>query len=235
MVVRSSHLRLLDGADPLGDSTLVESYRRLADVFHEVLAEQSLDALLVRIADTVGDLIPHDIAHDLRGRRGEADVEARARPATSTSDEIMSPTSASTGGHHRLGGSTARPCSRTRRTSTRACACPGHADEPESLICVPLVARGHVKGALNIYRDGEDVGFTEMEFELAKRFGDAAALALDNAEIRARLEHQARTDSLTGLLNHSVFYEQLLHALQESSRTTRRSRCSCSTSTTSST
>ena len=29
---------------------LVESYRRLADVFHEVLAEQSLDALLVRIA-----------------------------------------------------------------------------------------------------------------------------------------------------------------------------------------
>src|SRR5205085_2903166 len=39
---------------------LVESYRRLADVFHEVLAEQSLDALLVRIADTLADLIPHD-------------------------------------------------------------------------------------------------------------------------------------------------------------------------------
>ena len=30
---------------------LVESYRRLADVFHEVLAEQSLDALLVRPMD----------------------------------------------------------------------------------------------------------------------------------------------------------------------------------------
>ena len=39
---------------------LVESYRRLADVFHEVLAEQSLDALLVRIADALHDLIPHD-------------------------------------------------------------------------------------------------------------------------------------------------------------------------------
>ena len=39
---------------------LVESYQRLADVFHEVLAEQSLDALLVRIADALGDLIPHD-------------------------------------------------------------------------------------------------------------------------------------------------------------------------------
>ena len=95
---------------------------------------------------------------------------------------------------------------------------PGTPVEPESFICVPLIARGQVKGALNIYRDGEDSDFNETEFELAKRFGDAAALALDNAEIRARLEHQARTDSLTGLLNHSVFYEQLLHALQESSR-----------------
>src|SRR5438128_12672986 len=60
VVVRPNHLRLLAGDPRAGDPTLVESYRRLADVFHEVLAEQSLDALLVRIADTVGDLIPLD-------------------------------------------------------------------------------------------------------------------------------------------------------------------------------
>ena len=60
MVVRTSPLRLLADEDPFGDATLIESYRRLADVFHEVLAEQSLDALLVRVADTVGELIPHD-------------------------------------------------------------------------------------------------------------------------------------------------------------------------------
>src|SRR6476620_12236543 len=91
--------------------------------------------------------------------------------------------------------------------------------DPEALICVPLIARGSIKGALNIYREGEAVAFSETEFEVAKRFGDAAALALDNAESRARLEHQARTDSLTGLFNHSVFYERLLQSLQESSRT----------------
>src|SRR5438045_8785180 len=39
---------------------IVDSYRRLADVFHEILAEQSLDALLVLIADTLAELIPHD-------------------------------------------------------------------------------------------------------------------------------------------------------------------------------
>src|SRR5918997_1343902 len=38
----------------------LDSYRRLADVFHDVLAEQSLDALLERIADTLAELIPHD-------------------------------------------------------------------------------------------------------------------------------------------------------------------------------
>src|SRR5437870_9696711 len=40
--------------------SLIESYRGLADVFHEVLAEQSLDTLLERIADTLADLIPYD-------------------------------------------------------------------------------------------------------------------------------------------------------------------------------
>jgi hypothetical protein len=62
MVVRPTpQVRLVpdDASMPAGPE-LVESYRRLADVFHEVLAEQSLDALLVRIADVLADLIPHD-------------------------------------------------------------------------------------------------------------------------------------------------------------------------------
>ena len=52
------HLRLLPGEIGVpAEAAVVESYRRLADVFHEVLAEQSLDALLVRIADTLADRI----------------------------------------------------------------------------------------------------------------------------------------------------------------------------------
>jgi transcriptional regulator with GAF, ATPase, and Fis domain len=39
---------------------LVDSYRRLADVFHHVLSEQSLDTLLDRVADTLAELIPYD-------------------------------------------------------------------------------------------------------------------------------------------------------------------------------
>jgi len=221
VVVRPSHLRLLDTDVSAGDPTLVESYRRLADVFHEVLAEQSLDALLVRIADTVGDLIPQDTLTIY-----EADETKKVlKPVLVRdvyADEIMSTTISFAEGitgwatRHREA-----VLSNQAHLDPRVRTVPGTPLEPEALICVPLIARGQIKGALNIYREGEAVAFTEMEFEIAKRFGDAAALALDNAESRARLEHQARTDSLTGLFNHSVFYERLLQSLQESSRTHR--------------
>jgi diguanylate cyclase (GGDEF)-like protein len=92
-------------------------------------------------------------------------------------------------------------------------------DEPEALITVPLIARDLVKGMLNIYRLGEDASFSDDEFELATRFADAAALALDNAQIRARLEYQAQTDSLTGLYNHRYFHERLRAELTRASRT----------------
>ena len=220
VVVRPSHLRLLDDDGRPGDPTLVESYRRLADVFHEVLAEQSLDALLVRIADTVGDLIP---SLDTLTIYEADETKLVLKPVLVRdvyADEIMSTTISFSEGitgwatRHREA-----VCSNQAHLDPRVRTVPGTPMEPEALICVPLIARGQIKGALNIYREGDAVAFSETEFEIAKRFGDAAALALDNAEIRARLEHQARTDSLTGLFNHSVFYERLLQSLQEASRT----------------
>ena len=95
---------------------------------------------------------------------------------------------------------------------------PGTPAEPEALVSIPLIARGSLKGALNIYRLGETASFDDDEFELAKWFGDAAALALDNAQVRARLEHQAQTDSLTGLYNHRNFHERLRAELMRASR-----------------
>src|SRR4051812_28510709 len=222
MVVRPTpHLRLLDEGIAPEAPQLVESYRRLADVFHEVLAEQSLDALFIRIGDALRDLIPHDtltIYEADEAQQTLAAVFARDEWA----DEIMRTSLRFDEGITGWAASRREPVLVNQaHLDPRVRFVPGTPIDPEALIAIPLVARSQIKGVLNIYRVGEDGLFTEMEFELAKRFADAAALALDNAQIRARLEHQAQTDSLTGLFNHRSFHERLLNALQEASRTHR--------------
>src|SRR5437763_1954183 len=189
VVVRPNHLRLLAGDPRAGDPTLVESYRRLADVFHEVLAEQSLDALLVRIADTVGDLIPLDTLSVY-----EADETKHVlKPVLVRdvyADEIMSTTISFAEG---ITGWAARHreavLSNQAHLDPRVRNVPGTPLEPEALICIPLIARDRIKGALNIYREGDAVAFNEVKFEIAKRFAHAAALPLDNAETPATPEH----------------------------------------------
>src|SRR5438874_3129545 len=199
--------------------TLVQSYRQLADVFHEILSEHSLDNLLERVADTLAELVPHDTLSIYQADEAQTvliPVLARDQWA----EKIMN--SRSNFGEGITGWAALhREPVRTNQAhlDPRKKVVPGTPDdEPEALITVPLVARDTVKGALNIYRLGEQASFSDEEFELATRFADAAALALDNAQIRERLEHQAQTDSLTGLYNHRYFHERLRAELTRASR-----------------
>jgi diguanylate cyclase (GGDEF)-like protein len=198
---------------------VAESYRRLADVFHHVLSEQSLDTLLDRIADTLADLIPYDTLSIFQADEAQTvlvPVLARDRWA----DEIMRNRIAFGAGIAGWAAAHREPVlTNAAHDDPRMMVVPGTPpDEREALITVPLIARDSVKGVLSIYRLGEDASFEEQEFELAKRFGDAAALALDNAQTRARLELQAQTDSLTGLYNHRYFHEALRAELTRASR-----------------
>jgi diguanylate cyclase (GGDEF)-like protein len=199
--------------------TLVQSYRQLADVFHDILSEQSLDNLLDRIADTLAELMPHDTLSIYQADEAQTiliPVLARDKWA----EKIMN--SRSLFGEGITGWAALhREPVRTNQAhlDPRTKTVPGTPDdEAEALITVPLIARDVVKGVLNIYRLGEDACFSDEEFELTTRFADAAALALDNAQIRARLEYQAQTDSLTGLYNHRYFHERLRAELTRASR-----------------
>ena len=198
---------------------LVESYRRVAEVFHEVMSEQSLDALLDRIADTLAELVPYDALHIYEAddqRRQLVPVLARSQEYE---EEIMNDRPTYGAGLTGWAVSNRTPVWTNRADlDPRTHVIPGTPNEPEALIVVPLVARGAVKGTLNIYRLGEEARFEQHEFDLAKWFGDAAALALDNAQIRAGLEHLAQTDSLTGLYNHRYFHERLRAELTRASR-----------------
>jgi diguanylate cyclase (GGDEF)-like protein len=186
-----------------------EPYRRLAEVFHDVLSEESPTALLERIADTLAELIPYEDVHIYEAddaKRELIPVLARSKWETEVMSETFSYGQGITGWavEHR------KPVLANKaHLDPRVRFVPGTPVDPEALIAVPLIARGRLKGTLNIYRVGEDASFTDEEFHLATRFGDAAALAMDNAHIRARLEHQASTDALTGLYNHRAFHDRL--------------------------
>jgi diguanylate cyclase (GGDEF)-like protein len=196
----------------------VDSYRRLADVFHDLLSEQSLESLLDHIGDALTDLIPHEALHiyeaDEANRR-LVPVHVRSEWAKEVFKTRPAFGEGITGWAvvHREA-----VLANQAQNDPRVAQVPGTPVDPESLIVVPLIARGSLKGTLNIYRVGEDASFNEAEFELAQRFGDAAALALHNAQTRARLEHQAQTDSLTGLYNHRHFHERLRAELTRISR-----------------
>src|ERR687885_51370 len=197
----------------------VESYKRLADVFHQLLAEQELDTLLEQVADTLGDIVPYDtltVYEAEEPARELVAVYARARGA----DQIVGSGVSLGEGIPGWGALNRRPVHTVAaHTDPRRKTIPGTpADEPEALVCIPLVARARVKGALNIYRLGETAFFTEEEFALAQRFGDAVALALDNARTRTQLQLQAQTDSLTGLFNHRYFHDRLRTELVRTNR-----------------
>jgi diguanylate cyclase (GGDEF)-like protein len=204
--------------DPARAEALVESYRRLAGVFHDVLSEQSPEALLDRIAETLRDLVPYEDMHIYEADEKQRElVPVFARGPWE--EEVLS--SRIGYGQGITGWAVVHRSpvlANAAHLDPRVAFVPGTPPDPEALITVPLVARGSLKGALNIYRVGEDASFDEDEFELARWFGDAAALALDNAQIRVRLEHLAHTDSLTGLYNHRYFHERLRAELNRAGR-----------------
>ncbi|HEX7950446.1 MAG TPA: GAF domain-containing protein [Candidatus Limnocylindrales bacterium] len=93
-------------------------------------------------------------------------------------------------------------------------------DEPNdgSLIVVPLRNRGGAIGVLTIERLGAGNTFSYDEFELVQLFAAQVSIALQNAEVFQAVQVRARTDGLTGLLNHSTFEEWLARAVREGNK-----------------
>ncbi len=84
-----------------------------------------------------------------------------------------------------------------------------------SLIVVPLRGRGGAIGVVTIERLGLEGTFGAEEFELVQLFAAQVSIALQNAEVFQAVEIRARTDDLTGLLNHGTFQEWLERSVRE--------------------
>jgi diguanylate cyclase (GGDEF)-like protein len=94
---------------------------------------------------------------------------------------------------------------------------PTAADEPVPALCAPLLTERTVLGLLTLV---EPAG-GRFDADAPRAVGALAAqgaIAIENARLHRLIQKQARTDGLTGLLNHREFQEQLGREVERAQR-----------------
>ena len=83
---------------------------------------------------------------------------------------------------------------------------------------VPLLCQNRVVGVLNL-ADKTDGGFFDTgDIALIELFSQLVGASIGNVRLFEKIQHQATTDGLTGLVNHKTFYEILEKELWRSRR-----------------
>jgi diguanylate cyclase (GGDEF)-like protein len=88
----------------------------------------------------------------------------------------------------------------------------------ETAVAVPVRWDGQLKGALSLGFYSERK-VTEEDMRTLEAMADLAAMACSNAEAFENAQVAARTDSLTGLLNHGAVHMRILEEISRARRT----------------
>ncbi len=88
----------------------------------------------------------------------------------------------------------------------------------KNCIIVPLLCQDKVVGVLNLSDKSEAADFSREDIALVELVGQLVGASIGNIALFERIQHQARTDGLTGLANHRTFYEVLERELWRSKR-----------------
>jgi len=83
---------------------------------------------------------------------------------------------------------------------------------------VPLICHDRVVGVLNLADKTEVNDFDSEDIALIELFGQLIGASIGNVRLFEKMQRQATTDGLTGLMNHKTFYETLERELWRSRR-----------------
>jgi len=89
----------------------------------------------------------------------------------------------------------------------------------EGELGVPMYWDGELRGVLTVGNRQEHQLLTHEQLQQLEGFADLAAAACRNASAHAGLAHEARTDSLTGCVNHAALHNALGRELARCERT----------------
>ena len=90
--------------------------------------------------------------------------------------------------------------------------------QTNSCAIVPLVCQDRVVGVLNLADKVNSDQFNSNDIALIELFGQLIGASIGNINLFEKIQHQATTDGLTGLVNHKTFYEILEKELWRSRR-----------------
>ncbi len=85
-------------------------------------------------------------------------------------------------------------------------------------IIAPLVCQERAVGVLNLSDKQNGSAFTSEDVALVDLVSQLAGASIGNIKLFEKIQRQARTDGLTGLINHKTFYEILEGELLRSRR-----------------
>lgn len=194
----------------------LRSQRELLDLTESLLTSMDYRAILEQVGDRLGTLVPYDdLAVEISEPGGQT-----LRPIITHGDRaefyrtLSMPTDQGvTGWAFRHGEAL---LVKDMLADPRVLSTDELPAEPGSIIVVPLRGRDGVIGVIYLERLGTDgrEAFDEEAFELVKLFAAHASIALQNAAVYEAVEVRARTDGLTGLMNHVTFQEALGQAVK---------------------
>lgn len=88
----------------------------------------------------------------------------------------------------------------------------------KSCIIAPLICHGRVVGVLNLSDKTDGASFTVDEIAIVELFRQLVGASIGNINLFEKTQRQAKTDGLTGMLNHRTFYEALEAELRRTQR-----------------
>ena len=91
-------------------------------------------------------------------------------------------------------------------------------DAPHAGMALPIEVGGDVAAVLLVTRIGADRGYSEVELRIADLLSAQVSIALQNADLHARVAESAVRDPLTGLLNRRFFDEAVETAYATAAR-----------------
>ncbi len=88
----------------------------------------------------------------------------------------------------------------------------------KSCVIAPLICHGRVVGVLNLSDKIDGSNFTEDQIAIVELFRQLVGASIGNIKLFEKTQRQAKTDGLTGMLNHRTFYETLEAELRRTQR-----------------